>query len=154
MDGVVYKIAYFIVYSLIFIGEGVRLTLLWILKTIGYIVPLIVRLVFGCARKIFSLVKSSAKLIANIIKLPKLPHLYALKWFLLGTAFASLFIFLPLVLISWFNQLPNPRTLSYMKFPATTKFYDRNGKQLVWNQSSFDLVCDQRDMPFRKEESY
>jgi len=35
--------------------------------------------------------------------------------------------------------------------PQRGIFYDLSGKQLVWNRSSFDLVCDKRDMPFNKE---
>ena len=52
------------------------------------------------------------------------------KWFVLGITFTVLFVIIPFVVFSWLRQLPDPHSLAQMKFPATTKFYDRNGKLL------------------------
>jgi len=46
----------------------------------------------------------------------------------------------------------NNKTRVYFERPDRGVFYDKNDKQLVWNNSSFDLVCDQRDMPYKEQE--
>lgn len=106
MGKVFYYFVYLIVYSLILLGETVRKSIVWLIKTIGYI-----------PRKIYA-----SKL--------KFPRISSLKWFLLGSFFTVVFIFIPFILFTWFQQLPNPLSLGNMRFPATTKFYDRNNKLL------------------------
>lgn len=46
----------------------------------------------------------------------------------------------------------NNKTRVYFERPDRGVFYDKNDKQLVWNNSSFDLICDQRDMPYLEQE--
>lgn len=80
------------------------------------------------------------KVVPSVLSIPRgigrrmprlrIPHLQSVKWFLFGAIFTTLFVFLPFILITWLGQLPNPQSLSYMKFPATTKFFDRDGKLL------------------------
>jgi len=54
----------------------------------------------------------------------------SLRWFVLGVIFTMLFVGVPFIVVSWLRQLPDPHTLSQMKLPATTKFYDSNDKLL------------------------
>lgn len=49
------------------------------------------------------------------------------KYFFSGILFSFLFGLLPLVLILFFQDLPNPKTLTIRQAPQTTKIYDRNG---------------------------
>ena len=59
----------------------------------------------------------------------KRPHLVRLriKYFLFGSLFCFLFIFLPLVMVIFLDNLPNPKQLSLREIAQTTKIYDRNG---------------------------
>jgi penicillin-binding protein 2 len=43
------------------------------------------------------------------------------------------------------------KTRVYFIRPDRGIFYDRNEKQLLWNNSSFDFICDQRDMVLGKD---
>jgi penicillin-binding protein 1C len=146
MGEIFYNIIYLTVYSLILVGELVRKLIIWTAETIGYILFELFRFLivffykplksslstFICVCK--SLVRETGQIIIDkiLIKTPKisLPQFQSIKWFVFGMSFATLFIFLPFIFVSWLKQLPNPQTLSYMKFPATTKFFDRNGRLL------------------------
>lgn len=64
------------------------------------------------------------------IKIFPLPWAVKLKYFTFGTVFASIFIFAPLLVLIFLQELPNPVTLSTIQSPRTTKIYDRNGKLL------------------------
>lgn len=57
------------------------------------------------------------------------PHLTRLrvKYFVLGTIFSLIFIFLPLLFLIFLQNLPNPKSLSIREIAQTTKIYDRNG---------------------------
>lgn len=52
------------------------------------------------------------------------------KWFLLGAAFVSVFIFAPYIIYSWTATLPHPASLAFRDIPTTTKIFDRNGNLL------------------------
>lgn len=49
------------------------------------------------------------------------------KYFLFGTTFSTLFIFLPLLALIFLQDLPNPTELTSRQIPQTTKIFDRNG---------------------------
>jgi penicillin-binding protein 1C len=49
-----------------------------------------------------------------------------LKYFFIGTLFSSILIFIPLVILIFIQDLPNPHELSLRQLPQTTKIYDRN----------------------------
>ncbi len=59
----------------------------------------------------------------------KRPHLIKLriKYFLFGGFFSLIFIFLPLLFLTFLQNLPNPKELSLREISQTTKIYDRNG---------------------------
>ena len=48
----------------------------------------------------------------------------------MGTFLSLVFVFLPLVMIVFVSDLPNPDNLSLSNIPKTTKIYDRNGTLL------------------------
>lgn len=55
-----------------------------------------------------------------------IPVLIKLRYFSLGVIFSLLFAFLPLVILIFIQELPNPKELEYQQIPQTTKIYDRN----------------------------
>ncbi len=54
-----------------------------------------------------------------------------IKYFFIGSFFSMLFVFLPLVLLIFIQDLPSPKELSLHQMPQTTKILDRNGKLLA-----------------------
>lgn len=64
------------------------------------------------------------------IKIFPLPIGIKIKYFTFGTFFASLFIFAPLLLLIFVQDLPNPVILSNTQSTQTTKIFDRKGKLL------------------------
>ncbi len=60
-----------------------------------------------------------------------LPFTVKLKYFIFGTVFSCLFIFLPLATVIFLQDLPSPRELTLQQIPQTTKIYDRNGTLLT-----------------------
>ena len=65
------------------------------------------------------------------IKLFPLPFNIKLKYFILGTLFSLILVFMPLLFIIFIQELPNPKQLSFEQAPLTTKIYDRNGTILL-----------------------
>jgi 1A family penicillin-binding protein len=53
------------------------------------------------------------------------------KYFFFGGLVSFLFVFLPLVIIIFLQDLPSPKELSFRQAPQTTKIYDRNGVLLA-----------------------
>ncbi|GDX62215.1 hypothetical protein LBMAG33_5250 [Candidatus Levyibacteriota bacterium] len=49
------------------------------------------------------------------------------KYFMIGAVFSLLFIFTPLIIIVFLQDLPSPRGIWIGQIPQTTKIYDRNG---------------------------
>lgn len=49
-----------------------------------------------------------------------------LKYFLVGLIFSFVFLFLPILIFTFIQSLPNPNSLGLQQFPQTTKIYDRN----------------------------
>lgn len=55
------------------------------------------------------------------------PLFSKLKYFITGAIFSLVFIFVPLLLLLFIQDLPSPKTLVLGQIPQTTKIYDRNG---------------------------
>ncbi len=53
-----------------------------------------------------------------------------LKYFFFGGLFSLIFIFLPMLVVIFLQDLPSPRELTLRQIPQTTKIYDRNGTLL------------------------
>lgn len=53
-----------------------------------------------------------------------------LKYFIFGSIFSTLFVFIPLVCYIFISDLPTLDKLSVAEIPQTTKLYDRNGNLL------------------------
>jgi len=68
--------------------------------------------------------------------------LFKLKYFFLGALFSLIFAFLPLLIILFLQDLPNPRELSVRYIPQTTKIYDRRGTLLyqIYAQQNRTLI--------------
>ncbi|MEK7517735.1 MAG: PBP1A family penicillin-binding protein [Patescibacteria group bacterium] len=64
------------------------------------------------------------------IKIFPLPIGLKMKYFIIGTFFSLVFVFLPLLFIIFLQELPNPKQLSLRQPPLTTKIFDRNGTLL------------------------
>lgn len=56
-----------------------------------------------------------------------IPNLFKLKYFLFGAVFSLLLIYVPLLILIFLQNLPNPKLLSFRDIAQTTKIYDRNG---------------------------
>ncbi|MBI2033013.1 MAG: penicillin-binding protein [Candidatus Levybacteria bacterium] len=59
-----------------------------------------------------------------------LPFIIKFRYFLAGSIFSFLFLFLPLLFLIFLQDLPNPKSMSMGQIPQTTKIYDRNGTLL------------------------
>lgn len=56
-----------------------------------------------------------------------IPNFFKLKYFLFGAFFSLVLIYIPLLILIFLQNLPNPRLLSFRDVAQTTKIYDRNG---------------------------
>lgn len=64
------------------------------------------------------------------IKLFPLPIRIKVKYFLIGSLFSLIFVFIPLTVIIFLQELPSPKQLSFQQAPLTTKIFDRQGSLL------------------------
>src|SRR3989344_5918836 len=76
------------------------------------------------------------------IKIFPLPVAIRIKYFLMGSIFSLLFFFIPLTIIIFLQELPNPKQLNFQQTPLTTKIFDRNGVLLyqIYAQQNRTLV--------------
>jgi len=58
------------------------------------------------------------------------PILTKLRYFFIGSLFSAFFIFLPLIVYVFLQDLPHPNELVTRQIPQTTKIYDRHGTLL------------------------
>lgn len=64
----------------------------------------------------------------NVMIFPgPVPHLLKFKYFAFGVVFSFFLIYIPLLILIFLQNLPNPRLLSLRDVAQTTKIYDRNG---------------------------
>lgn len=66
----------------------------------------------------------------HVSRLTFLPFFVKLKYFVLGTMFSFLFVFIPLLSLIFLQDLPHPQELTLRQVPQTTKIYDRNNTLL------------------------
>lgn len=59
-----------------------------------------------------------------------LPFLVKFRFFLAGSLFSFICVFLPLLIVIFIQDLPNPQELTLRQSPQTTKIFDRNGTLL------------------------
>lgn len=59
-----------------------------------------------------------------------LPFFVKFRYFIAGITFSLIFVFIPLLVLLFLQDLPNPRTLTLSQSAQTTKIFDRNGKLL------------------------
>lgn len=76
-----------------------------------------------------SLTKRKTRKKKAIVVFP-LPIWFKLRYFFVGTIFSFLFIFLPLLVLLFLQDLPHPTELTSRQIAQTTKIYDRNGTLL------------------------
>ncbi|MBI4089731.1 MAG: PBP1A family penicillin-binding protein [Candidatus Levybacteria bacterium] len=76
----------------------------------------------------FRKIKKTRKAKKN--KIFPLPIGVKIKYFLLGTFFSLVFVFIPLTIIIFLQELPSPKQLSFQESSLTTKIFDRNGTLL------------------------
>lgn len=61
---------------------------------------------------------------------PKSANLIKIKYLIAGSIISLIFVFIPLLVIIFLQELPNPKQLSYQYAPLTTKIYDKNNNLL------------------------
>ncbi len=64
--------------------------------------------------------------VQKTIVVSRFPFFSKLKYFIGGTMFSSVFIFLPLLFFIFLQDLPSPKELNLQQIAQTTKIYDRN----------------------------
>lgn len=53
-----------------------------------------------------------------------------IRYFILGTMLSFIFVFIPLIIIIFLQDLPSPKQLNFQRPPLTTKIFDRQGTLL------------------------
>jgi 1A family penicillin-binding protein len=76
------------------------------------------------------------------IKIFPFPIGIKIKYFFIGVLFSLIFVFIPLTIIIFLQDLPSPKQLSFQQAPLTTKIFDRNGTLLyqIYAQQNRTLV--------------
>ena len=64
---------------------------------------------------------------AKPIKIFPFPFFVKAEYFLVGSLFSAIFVFLPILFLIFLQDLPSPKILSIQENPQTTKIYDRHG---------------------------
>lgn len=59
-----------------------------------------------------------------------IPFIIRFRYFIAGIIFSFFFLFIPLLIFIFIQDLPSPQMLTLGQIPQTTKIYDRNGKLL------------------------
>jgi len=111
------------------------LVVIKLLITIGDIVIFLFQSAARFFKKTFLFLKPKRKLKIRKTKkpfsvFPTFPIVLKVKYFIIGVLFSFVFIFLPINLIVFLQNLPNPNQLAVGQVAETSKIYDRNGKLL------------------------
>lgn len=72
------------------------------------------------------LLKKPSKKKREVVIFP-LPFFVRFKYFFFGAVFSLVLIFIPLLILIFLQNLPNPKSITLSGIPQTTKIYDRNG---------------------------
>ncbi len=81
------------------------------------------------------------------LRVPRFPRIFLprlslrLRWFMVGTLFTLIFVFLPYQAFVWLTSLPHPQLLSVREIPVTTKIFDRHGFLL------YEIYAEQNRIP-------
>ncbi len=104
-----------------------------ILIRIGDVVLFLLSLIGKALRQILKLASKGLpkkpKKIKSTVFFP-LPFTTKLKYLLAGIVFSFIFLFAPLLVVVFIQDLPHPRSITLGQIPQTTKIFDRNGKLL------------------------
>ena len=118
------------------------------MQAIIYIIALIIRLLIFIGDAVIFILQSSIKIIVKsftifskiklkkkrkkrkVVRIFPLPINTKLKYLLTGCLFSLIFVFIPLLIIIFLQDLPSPEQLSVQQTPLTTKIYDRNNTLL------------------------
>ena len=76
--------------------------------------------------RLFKRKRAKKSKLVTVYKKPRLLRL-RIKYFVFGAIFSLLFVFLPLLVLIFLQNLPNPKSLALREIAQTTKIYDRNG---------------------------
>lgn len=122
---------FFLLCALIFIGIG---------DGVFFLASLLQKGVFFIWYSIVFLAQHVASFLLQGIPRPRrrisakstyaIPVRLKVRYFSIGVVFCFLFIGIPLLLVTLFSLLPNPKNLAINNLPQTTKIYDRNHKLL------------------------
>jgi len=104
---------------LIFIGDAVILIFKYPTKVIVKAFVILSRTRFKKKRKR-----------RKVVRIFPLPVNIKIKYILTGSLFSLIFVFIPLLIIIFLQELPNPKQLNSQQPPLTTKIYDRNNTLL------------------------
>jgi len=129
------QIIYYSSLSLIWVGDVSLLVLESILTPIRK-GPRFLKIILKNAKTFILNVRKTWKRNSLKIKKPKKPKAIKIfplpllgikiRYFILGSIISLVFVFIPLTVIIFLQDLPSPRQLSFHKSPLTTKIYDRN----------------------------
>ena len=77
--------------------------------------------------KSLSKIKIRKKRKRKTIKIFPLAATVKLRYIILGSLFSLIFVFIPLLVVIFIQELPSPKQLAFQQVPLTTKIYDRTG---------------------------
>jgi len=141
----VHRVFYFskiLKYNFQKIKKGIRIFKIFTLPKILSIIKFPTVRLFPKSLKMPKINLPKRKKKVKTIKVFPLPAGIKIKYFLIGTIFSLIFIFIPLVFIVFLQELPNPRQLTSQQAPLTTKIFDRNGTLLyqIYAQQNRTLI--------------
>ena len=133
------QIIYYLSLSLIWVGDVTLLLLGFIFRIVRKGLYFLKKISKNAKSFVLNFVKTWKRNSLKIKKLkkPKTIRLFPLsllrikiKYFVLGVFFSLLFLFIPLTVIIFLQDLPSPKQLSFQQAPLTTKIFDRNNTLL------------------------
>jgi 1A family penicillin-binding protein len=133
------KILYYFLLSFAYIGNAVIFVSKIPLQILNHL-----KIVFSnylkTVRHNFKTIRRNKKI--KEIKIFPPPIGIKVKYFLIGSLFSFVFIFIPLITLIFLQELPSPKQLSFQQAPLTTKIFDRNGILLyqIYAQQNRTLV--------------
>ena len=136
---IIRQIFFYIILFLTFIGD----VTLFILKIPFLIISRITHLVSGFGKMLKRKFPKKKKKVRAIKIFPiSSPMITKLKYLFLGCFLSFIFLFIPLIVVIFLQELPSPQQLSFQQAPLTTKIFDRKGTLLyqIYAQQNRSLV--------------
>lgn len=107
---------------------GVFLILLFLFISVEDLVAAFFRLLKKVYKKVTrNKLRRRKRISKTIVRFAKSPRIVKIKYFLIGALFSAIFIFTPLLMTIFIQDLPSPYELSNVAQSQTTKIMDRNG---------------------------